>query len=59
MRILLDNGVPRGVAAAPSEHIVEEARSRGWDNLRNGELLEATGKAVREASPGSFREVNI
>jgi hypothetical protein len=105
MRVLLDNGVPRGVAAALSEHIVEEARSRGWDLLRNGELLQAPenaafdvfvttdrnlsyqqnltnrklaivvlskgrwtliqtrlaeiGEAVREASPGSFREVEI
>jgi hypothetical protein len=41
MRILFDNGVPRGVAAALSEHTVEEARSRGWDTLGNGELLDA------------------
>jgi hypothetical protein len=105
MRVLFDNGVPRGVAAALPEHIVEEARSRGWDLLRNGELLEAAesaafdvfvttdrnlgyqqnlrnrklaivvlskgrwtliqtrlaeiAKAVSEASPGSFREVDI
>ena len=37
MRILFDNGTPRGVAAALSAHIVEEARSHGWDVLRNGE----------------------
>jgi hypothetical protein len=30
MRILFDNGTPRGVAIALSGHIVEEARSRGW-----------------------------
>ncbi len=41
MRVLFDNGTPRGVAAALSDHIVEEARSRGWDMLRNGELLDA------------------
>src|SRR5438093_4378620 len=41
MRILFDNGTPRGVAAALREHIVEEARARGWDTLRNGELLDA------------------
>ena len=46
MRVLFDNGVPRGVAAALSEHIVEEACSRGWDTLRNGELLEAAENAV-------------
>ena len=40
-RVLLDNGTPRGVAAALSGHIVEETRSHGWDTLRNGELLDA------------------
>jgi hypothetical protein len=41
MRVLFDNGTPRGVAAALSGHIVEEARARGWDTLKNGELLDA------------------
>ena len=41
MRVLFDNGTPRGVAAALTEHIVEEARSHGWDILGNGELLDA------------------
>ena len=41
MRVLFDNGTPRGVAATLAEHTVEEARSRGWDRLRNGELLDA------------------
>ena len=41
MRILFDNGTPRGVAQALHGHMVEEARSRGWDTLRNGELLDA------------------
>lgn len=45
MRILFDNGIPRGVAAALSAHIVEEARSHGWDTLRNGELLDAAEAA--------------
>lgn len=45
MRVLFDNGTPRGVAAALSSHIVEEARSRGWDTLRNGELLDAAEAA--------------
>lgn len=45
MRILFDNGTPRGLAAALSEHIVEEARSRGWDTLGNGELLDAAEAA--------------
>jgi len=29
MRILFDNGKPRGVAGALTDHIVEEARLRG------------------------------
>ena len=41
MRVLFDNGTPRGVASALLGHTVEEARSRGWDILRNGELLDA------------------
>jgi hypothetical protein len=45
MRILFDNGTPRGVAAALSGHIVEAVRSRGWDTLRNGELLDAAQAA--------------
>lgn len=45
MRVLLDNGTPRGVAAGLSGHMVEETRSRGWDTLRNGELLDAAEAA--------------
>lgn len=45
MHVLFDNGTPRGVAAALSGHIVEEARARGWDTLRNGELLDAAEAA--------------
>lgn len=45
MRVLFDNGTPRGVAAALSGHTVEEARSHGWDALRNGELLDAAEAA--------------
>ena len=48
MRILFDNGTPRGVAAAFADHVVEEARSRGWDTLRNGELLDAAEAAEFE-----------
>jgi hypothetical protein len=45
MRVLFDNGTPRGVAAALREHTVDEARDRGWDTLRNGELLDAAEAA--------------
>jgi hypothetical protein len=46
MRVLFDNGTPRGVATALTAHIVEEARARGWDTLRNGELLDAAEAAA-------------
>jgi len=45
MRVLFDNGTPRGVAAALREHAVEEARALGWDTLRNGEVLDAAETA--------------
>ncbi len=45
MRVLFDNGTPRGVAAALSDHVVEESRVHGWDTLRNGELLDAAEAA--------------
>ena len=41
MRVLFDNGVPRGVASVLKEHVVEEARDRGWDRLTNDDLLRA------------------
>ena len=45
MRVLFDNGTPRGVAAALEGHVVQEARAHGWDTLRNGELLDAAEAA--------------
>jgi hypothetical protein len=48
MRILFDNGTPRGVASALLGHVVEEARLHGWDTLRNGELLDAAEAAGYE-----------
>ena len=45
MRVLFDNGTPRGVASALLGHVVEEARLHGWDTLRNGELLDAAEAA--------------
>ena len=45
MRVLLDNGTPRGVTTILHHHTVEEARSRGWDTLENGELLDAAEAA--------------
>ena len=41
MRILFDNGTPRGIAVALIGHSVTEAREQGWDRLSNGELLDS------------------
>jgi hypothetical protein len=49
MRVLFDNGTPRGLANALLGHTVEEARSHGWDTLRNGELLDAAEAAGFDA----------
>jgi len=45
MRVLFDNGTPKGVGAALTDHVVEEARAHGWDTLRNGERLDAAEAA--------------
>ncbi len=45
MRVLFDNGTPRGIAKALPEHEVQEARDLGWDRLENGELLKAAEEA--------------
>ncbi|MFN0103563.1 MAG: DUF5615 family PIN-like protein [Bryobacteraceae bacterium] len=39
MRILFDQGVPRGLTAALRGHDVTEARKLGWERISNGELL--------------------
>ena len=44
MRVLFDNGTPRGVANALRSHR-RGVRSYGWDTLRNGELLDAAEAA--------------
>jgi hypothetical protein len=57
MRVLFDNGTPRGIAAALSNHIVEEVRSRGWDMLPNGELLDAAEAAGFEVFVTTDRNI--
>ena len=39
MRILFDQGVPRGLAASLRSHDVTEARQLKWERISNGELL--------------------
>jgi hypothetical protein len=38
MRILFDNGTPRGVANEPPDHTVEECREHGADVVSRGGL---------------------
>jgi len=45
MLILFDNGTPRGLARFLTGHSVEEARVRGWEELANGELIDAAEQA--------------
>ena len=45
MRVLFDNGTPRGIARVLPEHEVQEARNLGWDRLENGELLKTAEEA--------------
>jgi hypothetical protein len=45
MHILFDNGTPRGLARYLTDHRIEEARSRGWEELANGDLIEAAERA--------------
>jgi hypothetical protein len=39
MRILFDQGVPRGLTASLTNHDVTEARELNWERISNGELL--------------------
>lgn len=39
MRVLFDNGTPRGLSAFLTGHTVEEARLHGWEELANGDLI--------------------
>jgi hypothetical protein len=45
MRILFDNGTPRGLARFLIGHTVEEARLHGWEELENGSLIDAAEQA--------------
>jgi|ERR1035438_2885411 hypothetical protein len=45
MLILFDNGTPRGLARFLTGHSVEEARTRGWEELANGDLIDAAEQA--------------
>ncbi|MGA7686745.1 MAG: hypothetical protein WCC32_08570 [Terriglobales bacterium] len=46
MLILFDNNVPRGLARTLTSHQVVESRERGWQTLKNGDLLTAAEDAA-------------
>jgi len=41
MKVLFDNGVPRQLGFHLQPHEIERTQDRGWDELRNGNLLKA------------------
>ncbi len=45
MRILFDQGVPRGLAAALKNHEVTEARKLQWEQISNGALIKLAEEA--------------
>jgi hypothetical protein len=45
MRILFDQGVPRGLAASLCSHEVTEARKLNWERSSNGALLKLAEEA--------------
>lgn len=57
MLILFDNGTPRGLARFLTGHTVEEARSRGWEELENGELIDAAEQAGFEVMVTTDRNI--
>ena len=45
MLVLFDQGTPVNIRPFLREHIVETASQRGWDKLKNGDLLRAADDA--------------
>ena len=45
MHILFDHGAPRGIAHELSGHTITPAKAMGWDQLANGDLLQAAENA--------------
>jgi hypothetical protein len=70
MRILFDQGVPRGLAASLRSHDVTEARKLAWERVSNGALLKlaeeggfdlllTTDKNVRYQQNLAARKISI
>jgi hypothetical protein len=60
MRILFDQGVPRGLAASLRGHAVTEARTLNWERISNGfDLLLTTDKNVRYQQNLAGRKISV
>ena len=70
MRILFDQGVPRGLTAAMRGHEITEARTLRWERISNGALLKlaedsgfdlllTTDKNVRYQQNLSGRKISL
>ena len=70
MRILFDQGVPRGLTASLHSHEVTEARKLNWETISNGALLKlaeetgfdlmvTTDKNVRHQQNLADRKISI
>jgi hypothetical protein len=46
MLILFDHGTPRGLARELAGHTVSPAKAMGWEQLNNGDLLQAAEEAA-------------
>jgi hypothetical protein len=70
MRVLLDHGTPHGIVSDLPGHIVSECKTFGWEELENGDLLDAaeaagfdvfvtTDKGIRYQQNFSVRKIAI
>jgi hypothetical protein len=48
MLILFDHGTPRGLARELPGHVIKTAKEMGWEQLSNGDLLNAAEQASFE-----------
>jgi len=55
--ILFDNNIPRGLAQALTTHTVVEARTRGWNLFKNGDLLQAAEDAAFDVLVTSYKSI--
>jgi hypothetical protein len=57
MLVLFDHGTPRSITRWLRGHTVVEALARGWDQLTNGELLNAAEQAGFDVLPTTDKNI--